>query len=519
MLGLRWRAAPPAADRAAALLARQQADRAAEAELRLRQQQQRRAGWLEANVHLGPAYRQVIRELAWQRRAHGLAAEHDPPGYLRGELGPLPESTRGRRVWRQAAATIEDYRHTYGITDPDQALGPVPREPAQRAAWQHARQAITQVQDRQRNTDRQPQRAAASHPPPVDRHQQDQSSTRRSERAMPSAAGPGAGRRLAPQGGPHATAPTQPHPDPDGVWPSGDDQPGISIRPLRPPTWPLCSPPRPPGHDQDPGGLDGLGGPAPVVAVRVRASVGQPGASARAEYRRRHASELATWTRTLPWRVGAVLGIGVLAWLLAAQVAARLAAVAAVVGVCGVAWALRFRVSPDTLAWWRGAQGEQRTARLLAPLERRGWAVLHDLAIPGSRANIDHLVIGPGGVVVIDSKQYRGRLRLDSHGFLWHGRTCWFRACGRFAGRPTRPTRCWASPRSRSPPSSPSTAPASPGGGCRSTGSPSHPPAVSPTCSGRYHRSLGPSGWPGWPTGPDCASVLCCLTAGPATAS
>jgi hypothetical protein len=48
--------------------------------------------------------------------------------------------------------------------------------------------------------------------------------------------------------------------------------------------------------------------------------------------------------------------------------------------------------------------------------------VLHDLAIPGSRANIDHLVIGPGGVFVIDSKQYRGRLRLDPSGRLWHGR-------------------------------------------------------------------------------------------------
>jgi hypothetical protein len=47
-------------------------------------------------------------------------------------------------------------------------------------------------------------------------------------------------------------------------------------------------------------------------------------------------------------------------------------------------------------------------------LERQGWVVLHDLAIPGSRTNLDHLVIGPGGVFVIDSKQYRRR--------LWHGR-------------------------------------------------------------------------------------------------
>jgi hypothetical protein len=131
---------------------------------------------------------------------------------------------------------------------------------------------------------------------------------------------------------------------------------------------------------------------------------------------------LATWTRTLPWRVATVLAAGLLAWLLATQLVARLSAVAALVAAAGVAWALRFRHSPDALAWRRGAAGERRTAHLLAPLERRGWAVLHDLAIPGSAANIDHLVIGPSGVAVIDSKQYRGRLHLDPHGFLWHGR-------------------------------------------------------------------------------------------------
>jgi hypothetical protein len=49
-------------------------------------------------------------------------------------------------------------------------------------------------------------------------------------------------------------------------------------------------------------------------------------------------------------------------------------------------------------------------------------AVLHDLAVPGSWTNIDHLVVGPGGVFVIDSKHYRGHLELDGSGRLWHGR-------------------------------------------------------------------------------------------------
>ncbi|MFL6222082.1 MAG: hypothetical protein ACJ75K_04485, partial [Actinomycetes bacterium] len=127
-----------------------------------------------------------VRELAWQRRATAVAAEQEQPGYLRGELGPVPDSTRGRRVWRQAAATIEDYRRIYQITDPEQALGRMPREPAQRAAWQHAHHAIARVQGRQRSIDhdRQPQRGAASRRQSIDRHQQDQAPTR-TERAVP----------------------------------------------------------------------------------------------------------------------------------------------------------------------------------------------------------------------------------------------------------------------------------------------------------------------------------------------
>jgi len=158
------------------------------------------------------------------------------------------------------------------------------------------------------------------------------------------------------------------------------------------------------------------------VAVRVRASVGRPGASAQHEYRRRRATEGARWTHGLPWRAGAVLAVGVAAGLLGAQLAPDLAGLLAVAAAAGMGWRLRFRPSADILAWRRGAAGERRTARLLAALERRGWAVLHDLAIPGTQANIDHLVIGPGGVIVVDSKRYRGRLRLDRHGMVWHGR-------------------------------------------------------------------------------------------------
>jgi len=169
--------------------------------------------------------------------------------------------------------------------------------------------------------------------------------------------------------------------------------------------------------------LVGTGADRPVVAVRVRASVGRPGGSAQATWQRLRSAEWATWTRSLSWRVPVLLGIGVGGGVLGSRLAPRLGLIVAGLAGAAAGWGLWFRPSPEARTWRRGAAGERRTARLLAPLERHGWAILHDLAVPGSRANIDHLVIGPGGVFVIDSKQYRGRLQLDPSGRLWHGRS------------------------------------------------------------------------------------------------
>jgi hypothetical protein len=168
--------------------------------------------------------------------------------------------------------------------------------------------------------------------------------------------------------------------------------------------------------------LAGTGADRPVVAVRVRVSVGRPGGSAQATWRRARAAEWAAWTRTMPWRAAATLGIGAGAGVLGSLLAPKLGLILGGLAAVAAGWGLRFRASPEAIAWQRGAAGERRTARLLNRLEQQGWVALHDLAVPGSRANVDHLVIGPGGIFVIDSKQYRGRLRLDSSGRLWHGR-------------------------------------------------------------------------------------------------
>jgi hypothetical protein len=203
-------------------------------------------------------------------------------------------------------------------------------------------------------------------------------------------------------------------------WPFDDeDRPSGSVRPLS--SADLQAILAHLGDDPD-HLLAGTDADQPVVAMRVRATVGRPGGSAQARWRQQRAVEWAAWTRTLPWRVAALLGIGAGAGLLGSLLAPRLGLVLGGLAAVAAGWGLRFRPSPDAVAWRRGSAGERRTARLLSPLERHGWAVLHDLAVPGSRANLDHLVIGPGGVFMIDSKQYRGRLQLDPSGRLWHGR-------------------------------------------------------------------------------------------------
>jgi len=52
------------------------------------------------------------------------------------------------------------------------------------------------------------------------------------------------------------------------------------------------------------------------IGRRWRTGVGQPGGSAQASWRRMRAAEWTTWTRTLPWRVAAIVVIGIAGSLL-----------------------------------------------------------------------------------------------------------------------------------------------------------------------------------------------------------
>jgi hypothetical protein len=155
--------------------------------------------------------------------------------------------------------------------------------------------------------------------------------------------------------------------------------------------------------------------------LEPRSGYGSPGRSALATYRQQRAAELAGWARTAGWRAACVVAAGVLAGvLLQAAGLVRLGLPIVVAAAILVGWRLRFRVSRDTRAWRDGARGEQATARLLRRLHRHGYAVFHDIGIPGTPANADHLLIGPPGVVLVDSKRYTGQVTQGPDGRIWH---------------------------------------------------------------------------------------------------
>ncbi len=68
----------------------------------------------------------------------------------------------------------------------------------------------------------------------------------------------------------------------------------------------------------------------------------------------------------------------------------------------------------------KGIEGERATSEALSDLPS-SYRVAHGLKIGTTKADIDHLVIGPSGVWVIDSKNWSGSLSAGK-GTLWRGR-------------------------------------------------------------------------------------------------
>ncbi len=68
------------------------------------------------------------------------------------------------------------------------------------------------------------------------------------------------------------------------------------------------------------------------------------------------------------------------------------------------------RVAPS---WWKGKVGERRVRRLLARLDPSRYTVFHGLYLPvgsSGTTELDHVVVSPHGVFVIETKNYSGMI-------------------------------------------------------------------------------------------------------------
>ena len=68
----------------------------------------------------------------------------------------------------------------------------------------------------------------------------------------------------------------------------------------------------------------------------------------------------------------------------------------------------------STRAWAIGARGEEKLAQALGEVD--GIRVLNDRKVKGTRRNIDHVVIAPAGVFVVDAKNYSGMVQIRDRG-------------------------------------------------------------------------------------------------------
>lgn len=66
-----------------------------------------------------------------------------------------------------------------------------------------------------------------------------------------------------------------------------------------------------------------------------------------------------------------------------------------------------------TRAWAIGARGEEKLAEALD-----GFRSLHDRRVPGTSGNLDHVVVAPAGVFVVDAKHLRARIEIQDRGWF-----------------------------------------------------------------------------------------------------
>ncbi len=163
--------------------------------------------------------------------------------------------------------------------------------------------------------------------------------------------------------------------------------------------------------------------PPVVAAPLASAPPAHAGGSARRTYERRlakHQDEVRTRRPAILAAGGVLMATGVV--LLTQGSTLPFLGIALI--FFGAAWTLaELFAKPNHVRAWRiGAEGEEEVGHILDALTPDGYRVLHDRRRPGGRENVDHVVIGPPGVLVVETKHYRGEVRTMRGELVINGR-------------------------------------------------------------------------------------------------
>jgi len=117
--------------------------------------------------------------------------------------------------------------------------------------------------------------------------------------------------------------------------------------------------------------------------------------------------------------IAALAALPLVTYVLARSGMSRLEAVgiAGFFAALAVAWRHGARTADEerVARWASGAWGEEATGDALARLDAKRFVVFHDVVLPGRRENIDHVVIGRGGVTVVETKRWAGPVVIGRH--------------------------------------------------------------------------------------------------------
>jgi hypothetical protein len=75
------------------------------------------------------------------------------------------------------------------------------------------------------------------------------------------------------------------------------------------------------------------------------------------------------------------------------------------------------RVGRDIDRRIRGIRGEEQVGAVLTAMSAEGWRTLHDSVL--DRGNVDHIVVGPGGLFTVETKSHRGRFDVERLNESW----------------------------------------------------------------------------------------------------